>query len=107
MAKSQYPKMLTPYLQINNITTIDQVQDSDYLKWLEQDIRSELEKYGKIEELIIPTQKDAGKIFVKYEKELQAAKFFSIVPTLSYCGRLIGAVFISSQRYEMFKDRNK
>lgn len=107
MAKSQYPKMLTPFIQINNITTIDQVQDDEYMKWLEQDIRTELEKYGTVDELFIPTQKDAGKVFVKYKTNLEAAKFFSVVPTLSYCGRLIGAVFISEQRYEMYKDRNK
>lgn len=107
IAKAQYARLFTKYLQINNITTIDQVQDPEYMEWLEQDIKSKLIEFGKVVGLFIPSGKDAGKVFVEYENNIEAAKFFAVAPTLSYCGRLIGALFISQAKYEMYKDRNK
>lgn len=95
-------------LQLLNMVTAEELIDNDDYEEIQEDVREECEKYGKVLEMKIPRptggsrqSNGVGKIFVKFDTPESAGKALRALAGRKFADRTVVATYFSEENFEV------
>ncbi|KAK8795466.1 hypothetical protein WA158_000123 [Blastocystis sp. Blastoise] len=93
----------TPYMKIDNILSLEDIEDDDEYEDTKTDIQEQLQNWGTLQSLTIPRDGPyKGFVFAVYEDEKQCEKACTELKKLLFDGKYVKASPISKQEYEKY-----
>jgi len=95
-------------LQLLNMVTAEELIDNDDYEEIQEDVREECDKYGKVLEMKIPRptggsrqSNGVGKIFVKFDTPESAGKALRALAGRKFADRTVVATYFSEENFEV------